>query len=294
MSYTVDNAILMAAGASSRFAPLSYEMPKALIPVKGERLIERQIRQLRDAGIRQVVLVVGYQKERFSYLKDKFGVTIVENPEYHVRNNHSSIFAARDYLGNSYICSSDNYFTKNPFETQVDDAYYAALYADGKTAEWCMQEGADGYVSRVQVGGEHAWYMLGHVFWNETFSRRFLDILRAEYDRPETRGLLWEGIYARHLDELKLRIRRYDPDFIFEFDSLDELRAFDQSYVENTRSEILRHIAGELHCSESELSHFEALRAPGEAEAMGFRFLHRGEAYRYQYQTKTWGKETKQ
>ena len=104
MSYTVDNAILMAAGASSRFAPLSYEMPKALIPVKGERLIERQIRQLRDAGIRQVVLVVGYQKERFSYLKDKFGVTIVENPEYHVRNNHSSIFAARDYLGNSYIC----------------------------------------------------------------------------------------------------------------------------------------------------------------------------------------------
>ena len=60
MSYTVDNAILMAAGASSRFAPLSYEMPKALIPVKGERLIERQIRQLRDAGIRQVVLHGGF------------------------------------------------------------------------------------------------------------------------------------------------------------------------------------------------------------------------------------------
>ena len=34
--YTVDNAVIMAAGAASRFAPLSYERPKALIEVKGE------------------------------------------------------------------------------------------------------------------------------------------------------------------------------------------------------------------------------------------------------------------
>ena len=38
----VDNAIIMAAGTSSRFAPLSFERPKALIEVRGEILIERQ------------------------------------------------------------------------------------------------------------------------------------------------------------------------------------------------------------------------------------------------------------
>ena len=32
----VDNAIIMAAGTSSRFAPLSYELPKALIKIRGE------------------------------------------------------------------------------------------------------------------------------------------------------------------------------------------------------------------------------------------------------------------
>lgn len=41
------NAIIMAAGMSSRFAPLSLETPKALLNVKGEIMIERQIRQLR-------------------------------------------------------------------------------------------------------------------------------------------------------------------------------------------------------------------------------------------------------
>ena len=39
MAYKVDNAVIMAAGTSSRFAPLSYEYPKALIRVKGEVLI---------------------------------------------------------------------------------------------------------------------------------------------------------------------------------------------------------------------------------------------------------------
>ena len=151
----------MAAGTSSRFAPLSYETHKSLLTVRGEVLIERQIRQIRDAGIDSVVLVGGYMKERFAYLREKFGVTIVDNPEYTCRNNHSSIYAARHLLGNSYICSSDNYFSRNPFESCVDDAYYAALYAAGPTSEWCVYEGDDGYIDRVSVGGENAWYMMG-------------------------------------------------------------------------------------------------------------------------------------
>ena len=104
----VDNAIILAAGTASRFAPLSLERPKALIEVRGEVLIERQIRQLREAGISEIVIVVGYRKEDFSYLTEKYGVILVENPDYLTRNNNSSIFAARKYLKNSYICSSSS------------------------------------------------------------------------------------------------------------------------------------------------------------------------------------------
>ena len=67
MGYLVDNAIIMAAGISSRFAPISYERPKALIKVKNEILIERQILQLKEAGIPQIIVVTGYKKEQFSY-----------------------------------------------------------------------------------------------------------------------------------------------------------------------------------------------------------------------------------
>ena len=102
MGYQVDNAVILAAGTSSRFAPLSYEMPKALIEVKGEVLIERQIRQLQEAGIDEIIIVTGYRKKQLAYLRDKFpGIIVVENPDYLRRNNHASIYAARDYLRNT-------------------------------------------------------------------------------------------------------------------------------------------------------------------------------------------------
>ena len=106
--YKVDNAIIMAAGMSSRFAPLCYESPKGLLNVKGEKLIEREILQLKEAGIEDITLVVGYMKEKMFYLAEKFGVDIVVNSDYYRFNNTSSLILVTEKLKNTYICSSDN------------------------------------------------------------------------------------------------------------------------------------------------------------------------------------------
>ena len=278
----VDNAIIMAAGTASRFAPLSYEKPKALIEVRGEVLIERQIRQLREAGIEEVVVVTGYKAEQFEYLKDKYGVVLINNPYYLTRNNNSSIYAAREYIKNSYICSSDNYFITNPFESDVDESYYSAVYMEGDTGEWCISED-DGWIKDVKVGGQDSWVMLGHVFWSESFSRSFLHILEDEYEWPETADKLWETIYIEHINELPMKIRKYPADFIFEFDTLDELREFDTSYITNTRSEILKKVAGELGVEEKEIRSVKAFKDKDNAAA-GFTF-ETGKKYRYYYKT---------
>lgn len=279
----VDNAIILAAGTASRFAPLSLEKPKALIEVRGEVLMERQIRQLREAGIQEIVVVVGYRKEDFSYLTEKYGVILVENPDYLTRNNHSSIYAVRDHLKNSYICSSDDYFLTNPFERDVEGSYYSAVFAAGKTEEWCITE-KDGWIQGVTVGGADAWVMLGHVFWSETFSRRFLTILEEVYQWPETADKLWETIYLEHIDRLPMRIRKYPPDTIFEFDTLDELRQFDPTYINDTRSAILKDIAARLSCTEADIVDVRSYKTHGNAAA-GIRFRAGRKRYVYPYQT---------
>ena len=75
--YRVDNAVIMAAGAATRFIPLSLEQPKGLYEVKGQRLIERKIEQLQQAGINDITVILGYKKEQFYYLKDKYNVKFI-------------------------------------------------------------------------------------------------------------------------------------------------------------------------------------------------------------------------
>ena len=244
--YKVENAVIMAAGFSSRFAPLSEVCPKALFPVKGEVLIERQIRQLRDAGIQDIYVVVGHKKELFYYLKEKFGVFIVENKEYQSRNNNSTLYAVRDYLGSSYICSSDNYFTENVFHPYEYQPYYSCLYAEGETSEYCLTADENNRIIHVTVGGTDSWYMFGHVYVNQEFSRKYISYLTEEYDLPEIRQAYWEEIYMRHLDSLTLYQKPVQPGTIQEFDSLEDLRAFDSFYGTHSQEELLLFLSNSL------------------------------------------------
>lgn len=284
MSYVVDNAVIMAAGLSSRFAPLSHEKPKALINVRGEILVERQIRQLKNAGIADIFLVVGYKKEMFYYLKEKFGIHILENTEYAVRNNNSSLYVARKYLKNTYICSADNYFTVNPFEQEVEESYYSALYADGPTKEWCLECDEDDWITNVKIGGKDSWYMMGHVFFSEKFSEKFVEILCREYEWEKTKDKLWENIYIDHIQELPMKIRKYQTNNIYEFDSLDELRLFDMKYLKNSGSQTMKELAGRLNCGEEELICLKPLKdCTGQVE--GVSFIYDSEKYEYIYKT---------
>lgn len=279
--YKVKNAIIMAAGMSTRFAPLSYEKPKALLQVKGEILIEREIRQLQAAGITDITVVVGYMKEKLYYLADKFHVKIKVNEDYYRYNNTSTLILVADELDNTYVCSSDNYFVENPFTPYVYRAYYSAVYSPAETDEYCLSCNRSGRIIKVTHGGCASWYMLGHVYFDKAFSRRFSEILHAEYHLPITRDQLWEDLYIRHLDELEMYIKKYDRAVIKEFDSLDELREFDENYLTNTQSPIFRNICKVLHCQENEISHIKPIKVG--LTNLSFLFECRGQKYVYRH-----------
>lgn len=279
--YKVDNAIIMAAGLSSRFAPLSYEKPKGVLTVRGEVLIERQIRQLREAGITDITVVVGYMKEAFFYLEDKFGVTIRVNAEYSVRNNNSTLMLVREKLGNTYVCSSDDYFTENVFEPYVFEAYYPGVFFAGETNEYLLDTARDGRITGVTIGGRDKYGMLGHVYFDRAFSETFVRILVDEYNRPETAGKLWEDIYRAHLDELRMVMRPYEPGVIFEFDSIADLKEFDHDFIENVDSAILDNICRVLDCSRGDVEGIVPIKEG--LTNLSFRFVVRGESYVYRH-----------
>lgn len=279
--YKVDNAIVMAAGMSSRFAPLSYEKPKGLLKTHGHILIERQIEQLKEAGINDITVVVGYMKEMFFYLADKYDVDIVINEDYYKYNNTSTLMCVKDKLKNTYICSSDDYFSVNVFEPYVYRSYYSAKFSEGKTDEYCLFTDSRGKIKNVTIGGENQWYMIGHVFFSRDFSEKFIPILEQEYETEYSRTVLWENIYMKHIKKLDMYIRKYKEDEIFEFDSLDELRAFDPYYINNTDSKILENICSVLNCEMSDIH--DTVPVKQGLTNLSFRFCCKDKEYIYRH-----------
>lgn len=270
----------MAAGTSSRFVPLSAERPKGLVEVKGEVLIERQICQLKEADIDDITLIVGYKAEMFAYLHDKHGVSLVFNEDFAMYNNTSSLIRVIDKLDNTFICSSDNYFPRNVFIKDSADSYYSALYAEGETNEYCLTTNEEDYITNVKVGGHDAWYMVGHVFFNHEFSEAFRAIMIKEYKNATTKQGYWEDLYIRYIDQLpKIKINRYKEDEIQEFDSLDELRIFDDSYRGDTRSRIVKQICQQLKVEETDVHAFQNIKHKG--NNLHFQFKVCDECYEY-------------
>lgn len=277
---TQRNAIIMAAGTSSRFVPLSVERPKGLVEVKGEILIERQIRQLKEAGITDITLVVGYKAEMFAYLRDKYAVDIVYNEDFARYNNTSSLIRVIEKLGNTFICSSDNYFPENVFTRESVDSYYSSLYAEGKTNEYCLITNTEDQITDVKVGGHDSWYMVGHVFFNHEFSEKFRKLMIKEYCNKTTKQGYWEDLYIRYIDQLpKMKINRYQEGDIQEFDSLDELRMFDESYKNDTRSSIVKQICKQLEVEEACVHAFRNIKHKG--NYLQFQFKVYDDVYEY-------------
>ncbi len=153
--FKVDGAVITAAGFGSRFVPLTFETPKGLLEVFGERMIERQIKQLHEAGITDITIIVGYLKEKFEYLIDKYQVKLLYNPEYATKNNLATIYHARELFRgrNMYLLVSDNWIRNNMYHKYECGAWYSSVYMEGETSEWCLSSNKKGRITSVQVGG---------------------------------------------------------------------------------------------------------------------------------------------
>lgn len=261
--FKVEGALIIAAGFGSRFVPLTFEMPKGLLEVFGERMIERQIRQLHEAGITDITIAVGYLKEKFEYLIDKYDVKLLYNPEYSCKNTLATIYRSRKVLEgrNIYVLSSDNWMRSNMFHSYECSAWYSAVYMDGKTSEWVLSYNKKGRITNVQVGGENAWVMYGPVFFSKTFSADFLPILDQYYHSPGTEQFYWEQVYLDHVDQLEMAINKQPDNQVYEFENLEELRKFDARYQTRSDNKAMELVSEVFEVPESEIQDIRCLKS---------------------------------
>ena len=94
--------------------------------VFGERMIERQIGQLHEAGVTDITIAVGYLKEKFEYLIDKYDVKLLYILSIRTRTPwppSRKVLEGR----NMYVLSSDNWMRENMFHAYECGACTAPL-----------------------------------------------------------------------------------------------------------------------------------------------------------------------
>ncbi len=266
-AYRVDGAVFIAAGFGSRFVPLTFETPKGLLEVYGERMIERQIKQLHEVGIQDITIVVGYLKEKFEYLIDRYNVKLLYNPEYFCKNTLATLYHARKVFAgkNMYLLSSDNWMRRNMYHTYECGAWYSSVHMPGETSEWCLSYNKKGLITDVHVGGQDAWVMYGPAFFSKGFSAQFFPALERYYRQPGTEQFYWEQVYLDLLKGKKgapaMYVNRQPDDQVYEFENLEELRLFDPRYQTRSDNEAMELIAQVFHVPESQIAHIRCLKA---------------------------------
>jgi len=113
--------IIIAAGIGSRLNDMTKYLPKPLLEIEdGKSIIEREIDTLREVGFEDIVIVRGYQKDKFTIPNIKY----YDNDAYTENNILESLFYAEEAMGDGFICTyADSVFSKDIFQRVLDAPY---------------------------------------------------------------------------------------------------------------------------------------------------------------------------
>ena len=231
--YRAKRAVFIAAGFGSRLVPITFNTPKPLVRVHGERIIDHLIDACLEAGINEIYIVRGYLAEQFDQLLYKYPmIKFLENPVYNEANNISSSLVARYMLSNTYVFEADLLISNPKIITKYHYTSDFLGIKKQRSDDWCFKV-KDGVIVEQMVGGEgdDIWQMVGISYWNEADGHRLSADIPDVYNSPGGKERYWEQVPLNYRkDHYKVEIRECFDEDIVEIDTFKELKAIDKTY----------------------------------------------------------------
>lgn len=230
-NYRVKRAVVIAAGFGSRMVPITLNTPKPLVRVKGSRIIDSCLDALKEAEINEIYIIRGYLAEQFDQLLYKYSnIKFIENPMYNEANNLSSIVCAGDLLQNAYVVEADLLLSNKKL---IKKYQYSSNYLGipvKRTDDWCVTL-TDGYVSKMAIGGENCYQMVGISYWTAEDGKKLFIDARKVFNSPGGKERYWDQVPLEYcIKDFKVSVRECSFEDIREIDTFNELKQIDETY----------------------------------------------------------------
>ena len=263
-------AVILAAGFGMRMVPINTETPKGLLQVHGERLIDRLIRQLHQALIRDIRVVVGFLKEQYEYLIDEFGVELVVNPDYARKNNLHSVDRVRSALSDCYVVPCDLYCTENPFRTHEFYSWY--MVSEAPAPDSTVRVNRKQALIPVSENGNR---MIGICYLTADDGRKVSEKVHALCLDSRMDGAFWEE--ALYAEGKMLPAARVVPEGqVVEINTYEQLRELD-SDSDQLQNDAIGTICRVFDASPRDITHITVLKKG--MTTRSFLFTCRGKQY---------------
>ena len=140
-SVAIEQAVLLVGGLGTRLRPLTYRLPKALMPVANLPLIAYEIIPLARAGVKQIILAMGYRAELLQlHLGDgrQWGVELIYVEEAEPLDTAGAISNVREHItGPFFACNGDMIYDVDLSAFAADHVRREALIT------FCLRRTAD-------------------------------------------------------------------------------------------------------------------------------------------------------
>lgn len=217
-------AILLAAGMGTRLRPLTLTTPKSLIEVNGKPMLEQQVEFLKEVGVEEIIVVTGYLAEKFQYLKEKYGVTLIHNEKYDQYNNIYTMYLVREFLPDSYVIDADVFLKRNFLLEEPKTSMYFSSRKPEFHNEWMIRYDDNYKVTDIVPGdGVHDYILCGISYWSEEDGLYIVKKLEEAVAGGNFKELYWDDIVKDNITSLNVYLQEIHPDDSYEIDSLEDL-----------------------------------------------------------------------
>lgn len=184
-------AVILAAGQGTRIRSVHGEHPKCLIEVDDTTILDRQLEALSLAGINEVAIVVGYEKEQIvahvtgSHRAYNQKIRFIENPAFALTNNIYSLWLAIDWLrGDSFVVlNADVIFDPGILKTAVQPYAPISMIVDplwrDETMKVIIKDDRVIRMSKKITEEEFSGTYIGITIFLKSIQERFLSRLNA-------------------------------------------------------------------------------------------------------------------